>query len=214
MRDRGTSDDRTITFEEHSVHSALYGSNLSMLYRFFRSHSDGRYSSRTMNKLSSLPLDWEEARSRGGNVDFSQFPMLVVASKPYTFDQETETKSGGQLGVAVAWENGTTIIAVHRDGRRTHIGSGLIERMSSYHNPVMWVGRRNVPGQMFALKSGLFVTAMNADGALRMAQQPMDEEGMEGSEEEVRQNVLRASQGDIRPRPARARRDSPPDTFR
>lgn len=213
MRERGTCDDKNITFEEHTIHSVLYGSNLSLLYRFFRSHSDGRYSARTMNKLSSLPIDWEETRNGRGSV--ADFPTILMAGKQFTFDDETETKTGGKVGVAVVWPNGTTVIAVHREGRRTHIGSALIERVQSYNHPVMWVGRQNIAGQMFSLKSGLFVTAMNANGALRMANTAMDEDGMEGTDEEVRQNLLRAQSGNVVPRrPERARRDSPDGSFR
>lgn len=199
MRYRGESDDPEIAMLSTHEGDSGYGAILASSFRFFRGHAEGKYTARTMSKLASLPLAWEESRESGIEGDF---PFVATASKAYTFDEETETKSGGRIGMAVAWHNGTTVIAVHSNARRKHIGTALLERVSDVYRPVLWVGRQNIPGQMLCLQSGLYVTAMNATGALRMATGPMDEDGMEGdgNEYERAQQVLRTLRPRSRPR--------------
>jgi hypothetical protein len=104
-------------------------------------------------------------------------PTIVSAMRPYTFDPETETKSGGRLGMAAYWRDGRTVLAAHRDARRIHIGTALLERVLQEVAPVMWVGQTNTAGQMLCLKSGLLVTSMNSRGALRYSNRLDNEEG-------------------------------------
>lgn len=183
MRNHGESDDSEITITAVYAGDRGYGAVLANLFRFFRAHADGKYTARTMNKLSSLPLAWEDYRASGRDMS-TEFPFIANAAKPYSYDEDTEIKTGGKIGTAIAWSNGTTVIAVNNNARRKHVATALLEHVSAVYRPVLWVGRQNIPGQMLCLKSGLYVTAMNASGALRMAGTPMDEDGMEGDENE------------------------------
>lgn len=153
-------------FEVHRPGSSRYGSALRSAFEFLRAHADGRYTDRTLmrvmraqdNLLAGLPP--------------ASMPTITLASSPFEYDEETECKKGGTLGVLVSWESegNKSLLAVHRNARRKGIGQALnIVGVNILGNLSYWVGRQNSEGQHFLLGLGMVVTGINGSGAVRYA---------------------------------------------
>lgn len=168
-------------------------------FSFFRQHASGRYSSRNLVRLANLA----DAARDNGRATGPDLPILLSVAAPWSYDEDTETKRGGLLGVCAWWpDNGRCMLAVHRDKRRSKIGTAIVSFLGGYMYdfgiPVFWVGRQNTVGQRFLLANGLTPTAINSNGALRYcSQSPEEEDGEDRYGAEVAEPT----------RPGRARRD-------
>jgi hypothetical protein len=180
--------------------NTLYAQHIARAFPFFRRHAEGRYSDSTMMRLANandnaarFAIDpnanqWYEddgseprrpsprRRTRSGS---TPLPMLIVAERPYSYDSDTEIKTGGILGMCATWreDGGRTILAVHRDHRRNEVGSRMLN-LAMCTGPVisMWVGRTNTTAQQFLLAQRLYPTGMNANGVLRYSNVDTQEE--------------------------------------
>lgn len=144
-------------------------------FAFFRANSDGRYSSRNLMRLANLADEIENG------VQSQTLPFILAAVVPTSYDEDTEQKKGGHMGMAVWWANsGRCMLAVHPAQRRLGIGSAVLtfirRHMANLGRPVFWVGRANVGGQMFLLSNALMPTAINSNGAVRYCNETPDEE--------------------------------------
>ena len=145
----------------------------SMAREFFRSHADRRYSPASLDELSRL-----RGFSLGTPDPRLVLPLIATAYADSTYDEETESKSGGYYGIAVCWPNSRTVIAINRRWRRQKIGTRLISLLASnvgYSSLTLWVGRENVAGHHFALQQGMLPTALNSTGAVRYDGGAMDD---------------------------------------
>lgn len=137
-----------------------YSPALRNAYEFFRRNANGRYSPGT---LVAISRSWDALCS--GETD--ALPHIVTAESPFTYDNLTEVKTGGVLGMMITWPE-KAILAVSRDTRRTGIGTSMFNEML-YQQATLnaWVGRENTVGHHFCLSRGMFPTAMNGQGAVR-----------------------------------------------
>lgn len=149
-------------------------------FQFLRSHSDGRYSDRTLMSV---------ARWEGRCVDIvsgarphpESIPTVHTISTTVSYDEETEVKRGGNLATAVALpsDGGFRIVmSVADSARRSGHGRELVTQLHRHYvNPLFWVGNSNVAGQCFLLHCGLYPQRMNGSGAVLFARSaPADEE--------------------------------------
>lgn len=138
---------------------------MSQAYSFFRRHADGRYSDRTLMRLIRTKEALEAGDTRG-------FPVIITAGSEPSYDEETEEKRGGLVGMTVCWpdDEGRTILAVSRTNRRKLIGGTMLRMMGECSEGLhLWVGRHNTTAQRFLLSHGYFPTSVSAGGGLRYA---------------------------------------------
>lgn len=143
-----------------------YRNYLSRARDFIGIHGDRRYSAATLGRIlnASQALDNDQLRGR------YPLPLITTAEQPVVFDDETETKSGGIIGMVLCWPGDRTVIAVNASKRRQGHGMALMDRL--FYNigrdqVILWVGRDNRVGHFFALDCNLFPSAMNSTGAVR-----------------------------------------------
>lgn len=175
--------DPTVEFTvAHHGHSG-YGRALKGAFPFFRAHSGGRYSSTSIMRLVAA-MDRLDSGSTNG------LPSLLVAATPYSYDEETECKKGGVVGMLVCWpqDEGRLMVAVHKARRRQKIGTALLRYYLAYESATAhaWVSNRNFAGQAFLLANELYPTGMNSSGAVRYATETqLTDEGDEGDQPSV-----------------------------
>lgn len=155
--------------------AAGYAQALGRTFSFFRAHHSGRYTDRSLMTLVRANDQFRYREETGvieGDIpEPLSLPTILAAELPFSYDEETECKQGGTLGMLVVWEaqGGRAMLAVNRSHRRKGIGRCLVE-LANYligNHIYLWVGRENVVGQHFLLSCGLFPTAINGSGAIR-----------------------------------------------
>lgn len=152
--------------------STGYGQHLRASFQFFRRHAQNRYSASTLMRLANAAGEFDD-RTRQGTEDSprtsSLLPVLTVASRPLSYDEDTEIKNGGTVGMMVTWPDGKALFAVVSGSRRQGIGRRIFAHNSRYANvnPYFWVNTSNVPAQQFLLAMGLTPTGLNGNGAVR-----------------------------------------------
>lgn len=156
----------SVRYLQPGADDSRYLPALRQAFDFFRRHADGRYSDSTLMALTRA-WDWCQYNQRDLSAN-AHLPVIVLADAPYEYDEETEVKRGGNLGMMVVWPE-KAIMAVNRNGRRAGIGGALWEQARYYlgGNMSMWVGKTNQPGHMFCLSRNMYPTAMNGQGAVR-----------------------------------------------
>jgi hypothetical protein len=144
---------------------------LRAAFTFFRQHADRRYSSKTLMAL----IDNAD-RLEGTGDRYSQVTVVTV-SIPFTYDEETEVKSGGVLGMGVLLPDRRILIAVRASARRQGLGRLIFENLDLAYVPtsVMWLNRYNAVGQQFALAMGLVPQEMRPSGAVAYSLHPLDD---------------------------------------
>lgn len=148
-----------------------YAELASKTFSFFRSASSGRYSSRTLLRLSDLS---EERPGRS-------LPVILSVGTPYSYDEETEVKRGGLIGMCVWWpeETGRCLIAVTKSARRKKVATTFVifttEYLSHYGDPSFWVGRNNIVAQQFLLSQQFLPSAINSNGAVQYGRRTPEE---------------------------------------
>ncbi len=158
--------------------SPNYGQHLGRAFTFFRRHADGKYTDRTMMSLVNYS-DTFASYHRDPERLATSVPLLIVAEAPFAYDEVTEVKSGGVMGMAVVDPRSRRMmIAVHGNARREGIGSQLYlsARRNTPNGVVLWAGRKNTIGQHFCLSVGLVATALNSQGAIRFSMEDDEDE--------------------------------------
>lgn len=162
----------------HTFNNPSYGNHLSKAFTFFRRHADGKYTDRTMMSLVNYADMFNAYRGDTERLAATT-PLLVVAESPFSYDEVSEVKTGGVMGMAVIDpRTRRTMIAVHGNARREGIGSQLYTtaRRNFPNGIVLWAGRKNAIGQHFALSVGLVATALNSQGAIRFSMEDDEDE--------------------------------------
>lgn len=165
------------------IHAGQPGSAqaFAAAFQFLRTHSDGRYSDRTLMTVGR----WETraAEVERGTFTPETLPDIYTASTTVTYDEDTEVKQGGTLATAVCLPTGDgstvrTVVATTPSARRQGLASRLVERIHMrWVNPHFWVGNGNRDGQRFLLSCGLLPQRMNGSGAILFARTtPSDDE--------------------------------------
>jgi hypothetical protein len=154
-------------------HGSEYESALNTAFQFLRRHDDGRYSSRTKMRVLNAATAAENFRVAGGNGDVSGMPGVIIARKPFTYDENTEVKTGGPIGALVVWpsespDQGRMLLAVAPHARRVKFGTLLnyIAKQMGAYSMMAWVHRDNTPGQQFLLSCGYRVERINQAGGV------------------------------------------------
>lgn len=160
-----------------------YRSALEQAFPFFRRFSQGRYSSQSLMRLARAVDEYDGYGSSAGNL-----PLFLIASTPFSYDEETEVKSGGTLAMLAYWpsQDGRTMLAIAPPHRGKRLGTSMVACLRDYINSevTLWVGRTNTLGHRLALTSGLFPTAISPSGAVRYATAMLDADGDGGGEED------------------------------
>ena len=164
-----------------------YAQAANQAFSFFRSAASGRYSSRTLMRLADL------GDSRPGRA----LPVILTVGRPFTYCEETETKTGGMQGMCVWWpdENGRCLLAITPSARRKKIGTVLVRFILDYLDhagtPSFWVARTNRNAQHFLLKLGFVPSAINSNGAVQYGVGTPEERGDDevASQPESRRNA-------------------------
>lgn len=130
----------------------------------------GRYTARTLSAVLNAADRAESARISGREAEYSNMPVVLRAERVSRYDEETEVKYGGVVGVCIGMPAGDDrlLLAVHSEHRRHGVGAMLVGCARNYHtaDPVAWVGTRNTVGQMFLLAQGWTPTSLNGGGAI------------------------------------------------
>lgn len=170
MRDYGFRNGDCQVSVRGPSHGIEYEHALREAFAFMRRHDDGRYSSRMKMRILNAAERAEERRLNGQDPDTAA-PGVVKIEVPFAFDEETEVKSGGALGILVVWpeDSGRVMLAVHKDHRRKKVGSALMG-LGTYPVGVeqytAWVNQRNTVAQHFLLSRGFMATGLNQVGGV------------------------------------------------
>lgn len=125
-------------------------------FQFLRTHGDSKYTATSLMNLLSA--------AEGATGDR---PLLHVLEAPSSYDEETEVKTGGMVGVAIKYTNGKTLLAVKREHRRHGHGLLLLDAASRRGMaPNLWVHRENLGAIRFLAAAGYSPQSMNSQGAL------------------------------------------------
>jgi len=138
----------------------------SQAYSFFR-QTASRYSPATLNAIAYISDNAHDGTT-------ADLPQISVAQIPYHYDDESEIKFGGIIGMRISWP-GKTVLTVHPQVRRSGIGTLLVSDSST---PLkLWVGRTNIAAQIFLLSRGFYAEAFNRNGAVLYSRNSDDAEG-------------------------------------
>lgn len=144
-----------------------YSAVLSTAFNFIRRAADCRYSSRALMRLVQLADRLPNAGPLTA-VD-TMFPPLVVAELPFEYNEETEVKKGGVVGMLVALESGW-MLAVAQPYRRKKVATVMVQILQSLRPdviPTFWLGNGNLNGQQFVSAVGFQPIAFSAKGAIQ-----------------------------------------------
>lgn len=137
-----------------------YPARMRGAFQFLRTHADGRYTATSLINLLNA--------SEGASGDR---PTLHVLEAPSSYDEETEVKTGGMVGVAVKYTNGKTLLAVRAEHRRLRHGSLLLDAAARRGMaPNLWVHRENLGAIRFLAAADYSPQSMNSQGALNFGQ--------------------------------------------
>lgn len=158
----------------------MYENALRRAFDFIRRFGGGRYTSSTLMRILRAADQAERARMAGSDVEDA--PVLLTLGKPFAFNELTEVKEGGPVGMAVYFpgEAGRLLLAVHPEYRRKRFGT-VLARLAQIggRQVTAWVNQRNAEGQQFLLHLGLTPTSMNASGGVCYTAGVEDEGGEE-----------------------------------
>lgn len=145
---------------------------LRQAFAFFRVHGDRRYSPNSLLKILTF-ADYMDRVVAGAEPFRSEAcPSIVVAETPYTYDEETEVKSGGVLGYTLLLPDNRLMLAVHGSKRRAKIGTALLRFVTTYiaTTPEVWVHRNNRTGAHFLLSLEMSPWTINSAGAVQYSE--------------------------------------------
>lgn len=140
-------------------------------WNFLRRHHNRRYSDRT---LMALVRAADRAKDYNADVEHPYQPGFFSVTQEVDYDDRTEVKTGGTLGVCVVLpaEDGARLaVAVHQDYRRKTIGRLLVEfakLLATDAYPVsLWSGRQALEAGQFALSAGFTPNVITPSGSMQ-----------------------------------------------
>lgn len=177
--------------------------SLRTAFAFLRAHGDRRYSPASLMKLLSY-ADAIDSAALSPTLP-QDLPSVVIAELNYTYDEDTEVKSGGVLGVGVLLPDGRLMMAVNNNKRRAFIGTGILQFVRSYFDggPAVWCHRSNVVGAQFCLSRGLMPWAIREGGAVQYCEEmptTSDSEAVGYADDNIVESLLRVQRRNNQPR--------------
>lgn len=145
---------------------------LRSAFEFLRNYSNSAYSHNTLMRMLGLADNLERGK------DIAP-PYILKAEVPFEFDEVTETKKGGLLGLLVQTNenDGKAVGAVGPDYRNIGVGSALVTlHLQALGVPSMWVHRTRTTAIRVLMRCGLVVVGMNGTGALRLSLDCVDDD--------------------------------------
>jgi hypothetical protein len=112
------------------VTTPQYAQALRAAPEFFRRQAEGRYSDTTIMNLSRT---WDLFNE---NQSAPELPTVFIAEVPFSYDEETEVKRGGTVGMLVIFAD-KSLLAVARTARRRGVANDDLEpgRLLRVHQP-------------------------------------------------------------------------------
>ena len=162
--------------------SSSYETNLRLAHDFIRRNGDRRYSRRTLNGILRAADQAEMMRVHG--VDTTEnFPALFTLGCPVSYDEETEVKAGGMVGVGVLFDDddGKFVLATVPGYRRRGIGRLLVNiaRAGVSGAISVHVSQHNHTGQQFLSACQFFPVSITSAGTVCYASTLPMPEGQE-----------------------------------
>lgn len=187
---------------------------LRRAFAFFRRHDDGRYSANSKMDLLRFADKLDEYWQNDIEYDASEFPDIAYAEVPFSYDEETEVKTGGVVGMVIVLPGGRTMLAVHQEKRRARVGQALLitARDAIRYELALWIHRTNLVAQHFAISDslGFMPFTVNRLGAVQYSMNPpvedsdavefCDDRDLDAMLRSGRRRQLRQSNLDIAPR--------------
>ena len=127
-------------FSYIDIHNELYPLALQTSFEFLTRNHSGRYRDRTLMTIrrwaDSVAATTPVQRINESYSDANRpFPIVMIAEAPFSYDEETESKNGGIVGVNVGIDDSDGgwkgIVAVAAGARTKKIGTTLIRAMTS-----------------------------------------------------------------------------------
>lgn len=141
-------------------------------FHFLRANADRRYSANALMKVMAAA---EQTFSDEPHIHRAlppSPPVIIEVGSDFTYDPDTEVKSGGTLGVLVQLNDdyNRALLAIAPAARRKGIGSALLRVHEAFGPASLFVHRGNVTAQMFLLNRAYLPQVINQQGAIRFAQ--------------------------------------------
>lgn len=158
-----------------------YLARLKEAVTFLRRNSSRRYSDSTLGSLMRK-VDVCEERVASNNGRHSYFdadyrmPTLVIMEDEPGYDEETEVKTGGIIGVALIIpsldESPCKVLMAVKEARRregvgTKLMAGFRQVMPTY-NTVTYVSATNTTGLLFAIDAGFLPAELTPNGVMQL----------------------------------------------
>lgn len=152
-----------------------YAERLNLAFEFLRQFGDGRYTDAT---LMSLIRSADQLREYRSDVMLSldgtiPGPVVLSVHEEFHYDEETEVKKGGMIGMLAllpAGEGVKALLVVRESHRRNGYGRALFSMARSMVGELSlaaWAASTNIIGQQFLLSQRFIPSAMNGRGAIR-----------------------------------------------
>ena len=151
---------------------------LRSAFSFLRANADRRYSATVLMTLMDYADRMEAFDAEALRAMSDQFPTVITIGSPFSYDEETEVKSGGLVGVGVILPDRRVLLATHRNVRRQGVAAFVHEVVRNFPTPEgcsYWIHQENRPGQQFALAVGLMPYDVNRRGAVLYRSSPLQE---------------------------------------
>lgn len=157
---------------KHS-HGNLLGHEIRAGWEFLRRNHDGRYTDRSLMAIlaEADTLDNESYGGPSAVTTAGNGLVMLSAAEAISFDEDTEVKRGGLLGVMflVPGEEGEArgIIAVREEARRHRLGTSLCVMAAQHTRKLnLWMGAEAIAPQRFALAAGFMPHSFNRQNAI------------------------------------------------
>ena len=158
-----------------------YLTRLKEAVTFLRRNSSRRYSDSQLGSLMrKVDVCEERVASINGrhsyfDADYRMPTLLIVGDEP-GYDEETEVKTGGIIGVAIIIPSldespSKVLMAVKESRRREGIGTKLMagfRQVMPTYNTVTYVSATNTTGLLFAIDAGFLPAELTPNGVMQL----------------------------------------------
>ena len=157
-----------------------YLTRLKEAVTFLRRNSSRRYSDSTLGSLMRKVDVCEDLLRSGVAPRFFaadyRMPTLVIVGDEPGYDEETEVKTGGIIGVAIIIPSldespSKVLMAVKESRRREGIGTKLMagfRQVMPTYNTVTYVSATNTTGLLFAIDAGFLPAELTPNGVMQL----------------------------------------------
>jgi hypothetical protein len=155
------------------LYSEAYPLALNTAFEFLSRNHDGRYRDRTLMSIRRWAFSVAEtdvhARTYGSSTFHDRkYPSILVLEAPFSYDEDTEAKSGGIIGLTVCVDDGDGdwrgILAVSKHMRNKKAASALVQGFNAVSSSSMsyYAHSHNFLAARTAASLGYAPVAINA----------------------------------------------------